>query len=164
MRRIRCGKWFFASFLIPLTGLIFIPVACAQRGEVAVIVNPNNPVVNISLADLRKIFTGEKHSWPGGIPVKPIVRAPGSHERLVLLRLLRMSESEFKQFWTAQIFRGEAEAEPLVVPSFGMAIEAARIYPGAIAFVDVQDVKPGRFMKVIRVDRRLPGDEGYPLH
>jgi hypothetical protein len=116
------------------------------------------------LSDLRKIFAGEKRSWPGGIPVKPIVRAPGCHERLVLLRLLGKSESEYKQYWTAQVFRGEADAEPLTVPSFGMVKEAAKVFPGAIGLVDPKDARPGMNMKVIKVDGRLPGDPEYPLH
>jgi len=151
-------------FLSCLATLIPVSRAAAQGTDLAVIVNPNNPVTNVSSADLRKIFSGGKRSWPGGIPVKLIVRAPGSHERLVLLRLLGMSESEYKQYWTAQVFRGEADTEPYTVPSFGMVKEAAVIFPGAISLVEAQNVKSGMPLKVIKVDGRLPGDAGYPLH
>jgi len=67
-----------------------------------------------------------------------------------------MSENEYEQYWTAQVFRGEADAEPLTVPSVGMQKEALRLFPGAISLVTVRDVKPG--MKVIRVDGLLPQD------
>lgn len=153
-----------ALFLVLLAALIFVPLTAAQGGDVGVVVNPNNSVSNMSLADVRKIFAGEKHSWPGGTPVKLIVRPPGCHERQVLLKLLGMSESEFKQYWTAQVFRGEAEAEPLVIPSFGMVVEATRVFPGSIAFVDAHDIKPGMFIKVLKVEGHMPGDPGYPLH
>jgi hypothetical protein len=43
-----------------------------------------------------------------------------------------------------------------------MQKEALAAFPGAVALVDFQDVKPG--MKVVRVDGRLPGDAGYPLN
>src|SRR5208337_2388495 len=133
----------------------------AQNGDVAVVVSEKNPVLNLSAAELRKLFAGERHAWPGGLPVKLIVRAPGAYERVVLLRLLAMSESEYKEYWTAQVFRGEAQAEPIALFSNGMQKEAVALYPGALAFVNFQDVKPG--MKVVKVDGHLPEEPGYPV-
>jgi hypothetical protein len=80
----------------------------------------------------------------------------------VLLKFLNQSESEYKQYWTAQVVRGEADAEVFVSPSLGMVIEAVRVLPGAIGLVSVGDLKPG--VKVIKVDGLLPGAPGYPLH
>lgn len=139
----------------------FTARAFAQGGEVAVVVNSANPISNLSLADLRKTFAGEKRSWPGGAPIKLIVRPPGSHERLVLLRLLNMSESEYRQHWTAQVLRGEATSEPVIVPSFGMQKEAIVVFLGGITLVDANQIVRG--MKVIKVDGHLPGEPGYPL-
>ena len=106
-------------------------------------------------------MAGEKRSWPGGLAIRLIVRPPGCHERFVLLRLLGMSESEYKRYWTAQVFRGEAGSEPAIVPSVGMQKEALAAFPGAISLVDVRDVKPG--MKIVKVEGLLPGETGYPL-
>jgi hypothetical protein len=145
-----------------ITGVVFAASASAQLADVAVVVNPANPVGNISLSDLHKIFAGEKRSWQGGLLMRPIVRAPGCHERLVLLRLLAMSESEYKQYWAAQVFRGEIGSEPLSVPSIGMQKEAISVFPGAITLVDASEVKPG--MKVVKLDGHLPSEPGYPLH
>jgi hypothetical protein len=147
---------------ISLAGLTGLSIAVAQTSAVAVVVNEKNPVTNLSTPELRKLFAGEKHSWAGGVPVKLFVRAPGAYERVVLLKLLGMSESAYKQYWTAQVFRGEAQAEPLALFSNGMQKEALTVYPGAVALVIVQDVKPG--MKVVRVDGHLPGETGYPLN
>jgi hypothetical protein len=147
--------------LTALISLVALPAASAQ-GDVAVVVNPANPISNFSLIELRKIFTGERHSWQGGLSIHPIVRRPGCHERLVLLHLLGMSESQYKQYWTAQVFRGEASSEPPSVPSVGMQKEAMQVFPGAISLVDATDVKPG--MKIVKVEGYLPGESGYPLH
>jgi len=144
--------------LLPLLMLSSI----AQSGDVAVVVNPNNPVANLTTVELRKTFAGEKRSWERGLRVKLIVRLPGCSERLALLKLLGMSESEYKQYWAAQIFRGEADSEPFAAPSVGMQKEAMQVFPGAISLVNTQDVKPG--MKILKVDGRLPGAVGYPLH
>ena len=137
------------------------PVA-AQEVDVAVVVNENNRVDNLTSAELRKIFFGERRSWAVGIPIKLIVRGSATHERAVLLKLLAMSESEYKEYWIAQIFRGEADAEPLTLPSFDLEKQAVSIFPGAIAFVDAQELKPG--MKVLKLNGRMPGESGYPLH
>ncbi len=150
-----------ALLLLGLAIFFLSPRATAQT-DTAVVVSADNPATNISLGDLRKFFTGTKRSWPGGQPIRLVIRGPGCPERLVLLRLLAMSESEFKQYWIAQVFRGEAEAEPLVVPSVGMQKEALKVFLGSISLVTVADVKPG--MKVIKVNGFLPGQAGYPLH
>jgi ABC-type phosphate transport system substrate-binding protein len=139
-----------------------IPAAMAQTGDVAVVVNDKNPVVNLSHPELRKIFAGEKRSWPGSLPIKLFVRDPGARERATLLKLLGMSESEYKEYWTAKVFRGEAQTEPNRLPSNGMQKEAIVAYPGAVALVTIQDVKPG--MKVVKVDGHKPGEAGYPLN
>jgi hypothetical protein len=150
-------------FVVCLAGG-FAPRLQAQSGDIAVIVNPKNPVGNLSLADLRKVFAGAKHSWGAGLPVKLIVRAPGCPERVALLRLLGMSETDYKQYWTAQVFRGEVDSEPVALPSFGMVKEAVIAFPGGISLVDAQSIRPGMYLKVIKIDGHSPGDAGYPLH
>jgi phosphate transport system substrate-binding protein len=147
---------------LSLAGLAGFSSAVARTAAVAVAVSEKNPVTNVSTPELRKLFAGEKHFWTRGLPVKLFVRAPAAHERVVLLKLLGMSESEYKHYWTAQVFRGEAQAEPVALFSNGMQKEALVVYPGAVALVSLQDVKPG--MKVVRVDGHLPGEPGYPLN
>jgi len=133
----------------------------AQASDIAVVVNPKNPTSRLTASELRKIFAGEKRTWPGGIPVKLIIRAPGAHEREVVLHLLQLSEAEFDRYWIAQVYRGDA-AEPVAVFSNGMQKEAIISIPGAIAVIDTTDLKPG--MKVLKIDDKLPGQAGYPLH
>jgi len=147
--------------LTVLAVLAFTPMAVAQ-GDFAVVVYPDNPTTNLTRGDLRKLLNGEKRTWPSGAVVKIVVRAPGCRERAALLKFLNQSESEYKQYWTAQVVRGEADAEPFVSPSLGMVIEAVRVLPGAISLVYVGDLKPG--VKVVKVDGLLPGSPGYLLH
>jgi hypothetical protein len=148
--------------LMGMAVLCFAARASAQESDVAVVVSSGNAATNISLGDLRKTFAGGKRSWPGGQALKLVTRGPGSPERHTLLKLLAMSEMDYRQYWAAQVFRGDADAEPLTVPSIGMQKEALNLYPGAITLVSAQDVKPG--MKVLKIDGLLPGAAGYPLH
>jgi ABC-type phosphate transport system substrate-binding protein len=135
-------------------------ISFAQNQYVAVVVNMKNPASDLSSSDLRRIFAGEKRTWAGGVSIRIITRSPGSYERLVLLKILRMSETEYKQYWATQIFRGEAQSEPVTLFSNGMQKEAIVAFPGGIALVDLADVKPG--MKVLKVDGHLPAEPGYP--
>ena len=80
---------------------------------------------------------------------------------MVLKIIYQMSESQFKQYWVAKIFRAESATAPKVVYSNNMANELVNALPGAIAFIDSREVRPGA--KVVRVDGRLPGEAGYPL-
>jgi hypothetical protein len=152
-----------AALLLGLwMALEYMPVAFAAGQDVAVVINDSNSVKNLSMGELRKILNGERGTWPGGVPVKLFVRAPGTYERIVLLRLLGMSESEYKQYWTSQVFRGEAQAEPIVLPSNGMQKEAVVTFPGAIALMVASDVKSP--LKMVKLEGHLPGEAGYPLH
>ena len=140
---------------------LFTPQLIAQNTDVAVVVSPKNTVSNLTVPELRKILRGEKHSWNGGKPITIIVRNSKSHERETLLSLLQMSDGEYKEYWRSQIFRGEATAEPVAVPSNGMQREALILYPGGIALVEAQDVKQG--MKIVSVEGHMPGESAYPL-
>ena len=151
-----------ATLLVLGTAILsFAAPAAAQANDIAVVASSGNSATNVSLGDLRKMLSGTKRSWPGGERIKLITRAPECIERLTLLKLLAMSEGEYKQYWTAQVFRGEADAPPLIVPSVGMQKEAVMAFPGALSLVSAKDVKSG--MKVIKVDGLLPGEPGYPL-
>ena len=151
--------------------LLLLFAACAllaqqNQGEastdVAVIVNPSNPVDSISFLELRKIFAGERQSWGGGVPVFVLVRAPQARERDVLLnQILRMNESEYKQHWIRKIYSGEAQREPLALQSNGMQLEGVRAEKGGIALIKMADVRQG--VKVLKLDGHLPGSDGYPL-
>jgi hypothetical protein len=148
--------------LLGLAMLSLIPQGAAQANDIAVVANSDNPVTTLGMGDLRKIFAGTKRSWPGGQPSKLVTRGSGCPERVTLLKLLAMSEVDYKQYWTAQVLRGEADSEPLIVPSVGMQKEALVLFPWAITLVNLRDVKPG--MKVIKIDGQMPGIAGYPLH
>lgn len=130
--------------------------------DVALVAHPDTPVSNLTLAEVRKVFLGERQYWSANVPVVLLIRAPVARERNVVLKTIyQMSESQFKQYWIAKIFRAESASAPKVVYSNDMANELVTAIPGAIAFIDTREVRPGA--KVIRVDGHLPGEAGYPL-
>ena len=137
--------------------------AQTMRGDdIAVVVHPDTPVSDLSLADVRKVLLGERQYWTTKLPVVLLIRAPVARERDVVLRVIyQMSESQFKQYWVAKIFRAEAASPPKIVYSNDVVLQLVAAMPGSIAFVDARNVRPG--LKVLRVDGQLPGDRNYPL-
>jgi hypothetical protein len=134
----------------------------ARSGDIAVVVNSDTPVSDLSLSEVRKVLLGERQYWNSKLPVTLLIRAPVARERDVVLRVIyQMSEAQFKQYWVAKIFRAEAASPPKIVYSNDMQYDLVTAIPGAIAFVDARAVRAG--VKVLRVDGHLPGDKDYPL-
>jgi ABC-type phosphate transport system substrate-binding protein len=147
--------------VVLLSGAINVH-AQSKLNDVAVVVNPAAPVNDLSLSEARKIFRGDKQYWSTDMPIVLLVRNPPSRERDVILKkLYSMTESEFKQYWIAKIFRAEATTGPKIVYSNSMAADLVSVIPGAIAFMSAKDVNPS--LKVVKIDGRLPGEPGYPL-
>src|SRR5467141_2637270 len=137
--------------------------AQTTRGaDVAVVVNADTPVADLSLSEVRKVLLGERQYWNSKLPVVLLIRAPAARERDVVLRVIyQMSEAQFKQYWVAKIFRAEAASPPRIVYSNDMQYELLTALPGSIAFVDSRNIRAG--VKVLRVDGYMPGEKGYPL-
>jgi ABC-type phosphate transport system substrate-binding protein len=134
----------------------------AKEGDVAIVVHADTPISNLTLAEVRKIFRGDKQYWTTNLPVVLLVRAPVARERDVVLKMIyQMTEAQFRQYWVAKIFRAESVSAPKLVYTPDMANQLVATLPGAISFVDAKQVGSG--VKVVRVEGKLPGEAGYPL-
>lgn len=155
-------RWTGMLFLI-LLALPFLSVQGAPANSaVAIVVNPQTPVDNLTLAEVRKVFLGERQFWPSNMRITLLVRAPVAHERDVLLKkIYQMSESQFKQYWIAKVFRAEVTSGPKIVFSTAMTNELAAAIPGAIGSTLADQPLAG--LKVLHIDGKLPGESGYPL-
>ncbi len=131
-------------------------------GDVAVVVHPSVPVNDLSFAEVRKVLLGDRQFWSSSLRVTLLIRAPVARERDVVLKnVYQMTEAQFRQYWIAKVFRAEAASGPKIVYSNEEATEVATTIPGSIAFVDASRVPKG--LKVLKIDGRLPGENGYRL-
>jgi hypothetical protein len=150
---------FFAALLL----LFLTAAAFAQSVDIAVVVHPDVPVDNLSFADMRRILLGDRQFWTPNLRVTLLIRAPVARERDVVLKTVyQMSEAQFRQYWIGKVFRAETAGGPKIVYSTDMATQLIAAIPGAVALVDAGKVPKG--LKVLRIDNKLPGDKGYPLH
>lgn len=160
---------FFERWIFPVTLVIGLCLAVlaafstvASAGDIAIVVRPDVPVEDLSLAEVRKILLGDRQFWSSKLRVTMLIRAPVARERNVVLKTIyQMTEARFRQYWIAKVFRSEIAAGPKIVYSNDMATELVSAIPGSIAFVDIVDVPKG--LKVLKVDGLMPGEKGYPL-
>ena len=135
----------------------------AAPGDIAVVVGPDTPVDNLSFADVRKVFMGDRQYWNSNLRVTLLIRAPVARERDVVLKIIYgMGEAQFRQYWISKIFRLETSSGPKIVYSTDMAAELVTAIPGAVAFMDSAIVP--KSLKIVKIDGRSPGDKGYRLH
>jgi len=134
----------------------------ASEQNLAIVVNLSNPTVNLSMAELRKIFLGERSHWPNGRRITLVMIDPGRPERAAVLSLIyQMSENDFNNHFLHGLFTGEVFASPKTLATPVGVRKFIFNVPGAIGYVRATDVDAS--VKVIRIDERLPEDKGYRL-
>ena len=137
---------------IVLSKLVLLATAAAAlaataadtKSDVAVVVRPELPLDGLSFGEVRKLLMGDRQFWTPGLRVTLLMRAPVAHEREVILKTVyRMSEAEFRRFWIEKVFRQEAPSGPKIVYSNETATELVAAIPGAVAFVEADQVPKG---------------------
>jgi len=134
-----------------------------DENNLAIIVNTANPIDNLSLPELRKIFLGERAHWPNSRRITLVMMEPGQPERKALIReVCQMSESDFTRHFLNGVFTGEVFATPKTLASPVGVRKFVFNVPGAIGYLRAPEVDSS--VKVIKVDGHLPSDKEYPLH
>ena len=152
--------WILA-FLVAGLAVAIAPRVHGQ-GALAVIVNKNNPIENMTLDELRKYCLQERKHWDDNKRVTIVLREPGQAERDAVLQLIyQMSESDFNRYFLQREFTGEVQSAPKHLSSATGVSRFVFNVPGAIGFARAADVDGS--VKVLRVNGYAPGDPQYPL-
>ena len=134
----------------------------APTQSLAIIVNQSNPVENLSLTELRRIFLGERSHWPNGRRITLVIMPPGEPERAAILReVCRMSEKDYNNHFLHGLFTGEVFASPKTLSTPVGVRKFVFNVPGAIGYERSTDVDDT--VKVLRIDGLLPGDKDYKI-
>ena len=125
--------------------------------DVAVVVDKSNSSGNVSSVDLSKILQASGKMWPSG--KKPIIvlrELPAPETELALQKLLKLSAAEVKDFVNSHkhLF--------LTAASDQAVLKIVEATPGAVGLVDVYSITSR--VNVLRVDGKLPLEQGYLLH
>jgi ABC-type phosphate transport system substrate-binding protein len=136
---------FFLTFLQP----------CFAH-HMAVVVNKENDVGNVSAVHLAKIFRSEVKKWPDARPIVVVLHSNSVGEAETLQHLIKMPPSE----WRALIAAHRDSIQ--IVDSDEDVLKTVRSIPGAVGLVDVRAVDGD--VNVVRVDGKLPMESGYLPH
>jgi phosphate transport system substrate-binding protein len=135
----------------------------AQHSEpLAIVVNRNNPLTEISLADLRRVFRGQRSRWANGRRVTLVMRDAGAPEREAIIQsLYGLDEEQYRRTFLQAVFSGETGDAAKTLTSTNGVLRFVYNVPGAIGYVRARDVNAN--VKTLRVDGLLPGEPGYRL-
>lgn len=150
-----------AGMLLAAANVVLAESSIAESG-LAIVVHKDTEVENLTLSELRNIFRANQQFWPNRSRIVLLVRAAQSDERdYVLNNIYEMNEVEFRRYWIAKMFRAEVPRGPKVVFSTGMTLDLVVAIPNSISFMRADNVTDN--VKVVRIDGKLPGEDGYPL-
>jgi ABC-type phosphate transport system substrate-binding protein len=130
-----------AAAVLLAAGAVLLRSTAAAGGEVDVIVNKANTIDDLPLADAKKVFMGDKTTWPSGKRVTILMLAPGQPERTAVLReIYKMADEGYEQYFTQAAFAGKVAAPPKDVASAAQMKQAVAANPGAIGYVKKEDL------------------------
>ena len=145
-----------------LTGLLLMLFALLPEAvytQVAVVVNRANPVANLSLEQLRRLYLGTSTTFPGGGRVI-LVESPGLRTGFYH-QLLGMTDGQLKRHWLGVMFAGQGGTPPREIPAIQDLRRFVSEHAGAIAFLALRDADTS--VKILAIGGVKPGEPKYPL-
>jgi len=134
----------------------------APHESLAIIVNRTNPINNLSFAELRQYFLGERTRWPNGRRVTLVMLDTSQPEREAVLRIIyEMREQDFHEHFLRAKFTGELPEEPRLFDTTSRVVNFIFLQSSAVGYIRADEVSPS--VKVLRLDGLLPDDPGYKL-
>jgi ABC-type phosphate transport system substrate-binding protein len=144
------------SRTILLLAWLVLGASLMQAKQLAVVTDSANTTVNLTSAEIVKIFNQRTRSWPDGRPIVLVVRDPGCAEmQLVLRKLFNMSPDQAREF--VQAHKGAI----VVADSDDSVLRFVSTHGGALGVVDLYSLTKG--VTVLKIDGKLPVEQGYLL-
>jgi hypothetical protein len=160
----KLGAWLALSLCCAL--LCLLPSAersarASDRAILAVVVARGSTLQDLSLSELKRIFTNEGDTEPSGQRYVPFNHPPHTTDRVAFDKIvLGMSADEVSQFWIERKIRG-LPGPPRSVDSLSLLLRLIGRLPGAIGYA-----RPAQLtaeVRAIRVNGKFPNDPAYPL-
>ena len=124
--------------------------------HMAVVVNKDSSVATITSLQLAKILLLDERKWPGGRDVLVVLHSDHASETLTLGHLCGMSSRDVKAFVASH------KSSFTEVDSDREVLRIVEATPGALGLVDVRSINDQ--VRVLKVDGKLPMEEGYLPH
>jgi hypothetical protein len=133
----------------------------ANRVILAVFVAKDSALQNLTLNELRRIFTNADDSAFSGQRSVPFNHTAHSTDRIGFDQtVLHMNPDEVSRFWIDRKIRG-LPGPPRAVDSLSQLLRLVARNSGGIGYARPAQVSGD--VRVIRVDGKLPSEGGYPV-
>ncbi len=142
--------------MLCLCAWVVMSVAPCFAHHMAVVVNKDSAVQNVTSAHLAKILKGEVKKWPDGRDVMLVLHNSSQDEMVTLEHLNKMTEAEVRAL--IAMHRDSIRT----VASDADVIDAVASTPGAMGFVSERSITDR--VVVVKVDGKLPMETGYLPH
>lgn len=150
------------SFILIFLSLLLLPVD-GYAIDIAIIVHQDNPLDEISARDLRRIFKQEKQRWADNRNIYVIMQEDGSPEKgLFVHKIFLMRPNELKRYWLNKIIKGDILSFPKTLSSNDTVKRFVAQIDLSISYINADAVDES--VKVLRIDGKHPGEEGYFLN
>ena len=114
----------------------------SQAADNGVLLIGHAALPRIDIATVQRLYTGRSVEV-AGIPVTVVNAAPGSALRQRFLALvLQQDEDQYRAYWTVRRHVGKG-VPPREMGSAAELISFVQATPGAVAYIDAADLRPG---------------------
>ena len=126
---------------------------CAYAKDgVAIIVNKGNPVANLTIAELKDIYTGKTSDWSEGKPV---------------VAFNRNTDSGTREVFKEHVLGKDAFGEKVAVKHDGLLLSSVAKIPSAVAYTSIGEADE-KVVKIVPVNGIKPTaatlkDSSYPI-
>lgn len=139
--------------------ILLVLVCSAVSAEIAIVVHPDNPITDISLDYLKRIYLGKTTSFESGDAIVLTVNPKLNEEFYELV--LSMSVRRVRRHWMKIVFEGVFATPPIALEDLDEMKKFIGKNEGSIGFMDILAVDST--LKVLTIEGLSPGASGYPL-
>lgn len=130
--------------MFPILKILFVSLALflssAVYADLAIIGHPDTNAGDFNVQSAKKIFLGERKSFPSGHHATPINHAVGSPDRKEFFALvMNMPESRYKRLWKRKMSTGIATV-PEQLKSYEEVLRSVANTPGSVGYIDAEKV------------------------
>ena len=119
--------------------------------DYVVIVNKANPTDTMSASEVKKLFLGEKTTWPNGSKVMAVTPAQDRPEYgPAIKKATGLNGPDFKRYFIQLSFLGKVVAPPRTLESPAALVRFVGSSPAAVSCVPAADAGPA--VKILKID------------
>lgn len=126
--------------LMILTASLVLFINSSAYADLAIIGHPDADTGALDIQKIRKLFLGERKSFPNGIHATPINHVVGSPDRKEFFSsVLGIPESSYSRHWKRKVAVG-AGTSPAELASHNEVLHTIANTPGSIGYIDADRV------------------------